>query len=122
MTIANALSALRIVLAPVLLALAWDGALHAFTACLAVALATDVADGIVARALRQTSAVGAQLDSCGDLLLYVCVPIAAVLLRPALVRTEVVWFAAAVASAFVPVAVGLARFRRPTSYHTHATK
>jgi CDP-diacylglycerol--glycerol-3-phosphate 3-phosphatidyltransferase len=122
MTIANALSLLRIFLAPVMLGLAWLGARDAFVACLALALATDIADGKVARARGQTSTRGAQLDSWGDLGLYVVVPIAAVWLRPELVSSERAWFATAVASAFVPVAVGLVRFGRPTSYHTRATK
>jgi len=122
MTIANGLSVLRIALAPVLVALAWAGALHAFIAGLALALVTDIADGKIARALGQTSLRGAQLDSWGDLLLYVAVPIAAVWLRPELVRSERAWFAVAVAAAFVPVGVGLVRFQRPTSYHTRATK
>jgi CDP-diacylglycerol--glycerol-3-phosphate 3-phosphatidyltransferase len=122
MTIANALSLLRIALAPIMLGLAWEDALTAFVACLALALATDIADGKIARALGQTSARGAQLDSWGDLGLYVVVPIAAVWLRPELVRSERAWFVLAVASAFVPVAVGLVRFVRPTSYHTRATK
>jgi len=122
MTIADGLSLLRIALAPVLLALAWSGASHAFTACLALALVTDIADGKIARALGQTSTRGAQLDSAGDLLLYLCVPLAAVWLRPALVRSELVWFGIVLGSAFVPVGVGVARFGRPTSYHTRATK
>jgi cardiolipin synthase len=122
MTIPNGLSLLRILLAPVMLVLAHQGALDAFVACLALALATDIADGKIARALGQTSARGAQLDSWGDLGLYVVVPIAAVWLRPGFVRTECAWFATALASAFVPIAVGLVRFGRPTSYHTRATK
>jgi CDP-diacylglycerol--glycerol-3-phosphate 3-phosphatidyltransferase len=121
-TIPDALSLLRILLAPVMLVLAWLGVLDAFVACLALALATDIADGMIARALGQTSARGAQLDSWGDLGLYVVVPVAAVWLRPELVRSEWAWFATAVASAFVPIAFGLVRFGRPTSYHTRATK
>src|SRR6266436_1619504 len=67
MTIANGLSVLRIGLAPVLLVLASGGAAHAFTACLALALFTDIADGKIARWLAQTSPLGARLDSRGDL-------------------------------------------------------
>ena len=122
MTIANALSVLRIGLAPVLLALAWHGAAHAFTACLALALLTDIADGKIARWLAQTSLLGARLDSWGDLLLYLCLPLCGVLLRPDFVRAEVVWFGIAVVSSLVPVAFGLARFGRVTSYHTRAAK
>ncbi len=122
MTIANWLSMLRIALAPVLLLLASRGSARAFTACLAVALATDIADGKIARRLGQTSLLGARLDSWGDLLLFLSLPICGVLLRPEFVRAEAAWFAIAVASAFVPVAAGLCRFGRLTSYHTRGAK
>jgi CDP-diacylglycerol--glycerol-3-phosphate 3-phosphatidyltransferase len=119
---ANGLSLLRIGLAPVLLELAWHGASHAFVVCLALALLTDIADGKIARWLGQTSLLGARLDSWGDLLLYLCVPICGALLRPDFVRAEAVWFTVAVASSLLPVAVGFARFRRLTSYHTRGAK
>jgi CDP-diacylglycerol--glycerol-3-phosphate 3-phosphatidyltransferase len=122
MTIANTLSVLRIGLAPVLLALAWHGAAHAFTPCLTLALLTDIADGKVARWLGQTSLLGARLDSWADLSLYLCLPLCGVLLRPEFVRTEAIWFAIAVGSSLVPVGVGLVRFGRLTSYHTRAVK
>jgi len=44
----NALSALRLALAPVLLALAWSGAPRAFVCRLALSLMTDIADGRIA--------------------------------------------------------------------------
>src|SRR6266446_6924185 len=106
MTIANRLSMLRIALAPVLLLLASRGSARAFTACLAVALATDIADGKIARRLGQTSLLGARLDSWGDLLLFLSLPVCGVLLRPEFVR----------------VAAGLCRFGRLTSYHTRGAK
>ena len=122
MTIANGLSVLRIGLAPVLLVLASQGAAHAFTACLALALLTDIADGKIARWLGQASPLGARLDTWGDLLLYLSLPVCGVLLLPDFVRTEATWFAVAVTSAFVPVALGLIRFGRLTSYHTRGAK
>ena len=121
-SVPNALSALRIALAPVLLGLAWMNASRAFVVTLAVALLSDVVDGRLARRLGQTSDLGARLDSTGDLLLYLVVPICGVWLRPDVVRAERAWFLAAVASAMVPVAVGLAKFGRPTSYHTRGAK
>ncbi len=122
MTIANWLSILRIGLAPVLLVLALQGAAHAFTACLALALLTDIVDGKIARWLGQTSLLGARLDSWGDLLLYLSLPVCGVLLRPDFVRAEAIWFTIAVSSALVPVVFGLVRFGRVTSYHTRGAK
>jgi cardiolipin synthase (CMP-forming) len=76
MNVPNALTAVRIVLAPVFL---WrylsgdeDGALVVF----AVAAATDALDGLAARLLRQQTRVGAFLDAAADKLLMACALIA----------------------------------------------
>jgi len=116
----NLLSGARIVLAPVLLLLAWWGAGRAFLACLCVSLLTDIVDGKLARRFGQTSELGARLDSWGDFATYMSVPFCAVWLRPDFVRAEWPFFAAVVASYTVPVAVGFLKYRRLTSYHTRA--
>ena len=73
----NALSALRLALAPVLLALAWSGAPRAFVGCLALSLMTDIADGRIARRTGQASKRGAVLDSWADLATYASLPLSA---------------------------------------------
>src|SRR5690554_5594445 len=69
-TVPNLLSSLRIVLVPLLLALAWQQMQIAFLAVLAVSLLSDALDGYFARLLHQESDLGAKLDSWGDLLTY----------------------------------------------------
>jgi len=120
--IPNLLSGLRIALTPVLLALGWSGAARAFVIVLAIALVTDIVDGRLARMLGETSEVGARLDSAGDLLLFLVVPVCGVWLRPEFVRAELGWFLVAVGAATIPVVVGFCKFGRPTSYHTHGAK
>jgi cardiolipin synthase len=75
-TLANGLTALRLLLAPVFLVLYVEGdrlrALAAFTA----AAATDVLDGLVARALHQQTRLGAILDPVADKLLAACALVA----------------------------------------------
>jgi phosphatidylglycerophosphate synthase len=122
MNAADLLSALRLALAPVLLALAWTGRGEAFVACLAVSLATDVADGQIARRLGSASLRGAVLDSRADLATYMSLPLAAWWLRPEFVGAECVWLAVAVASYIVPVAIGYAKYGRLTSYHTRLAR
>ena len=122
MNVADLLSALRLGLAPVLLALAWTGCGEAFVACLAVSLATDIADGQIARRLGRASLRGAVLDSRADLATYMSLPLAAWWLRPDFVRAERMWLAVAVASYVVPVAIGYAKFGRLTSYHTRLAR
>jgi cardiolipin synthase len=90
LNVPNALTATRIVLAPVFLWLYLegneDGALIAF----AVAAATDALDGLAARLLAQQTRVGAFLDAAADKLLMACALIALA------VKGQVPWWLAAV--------------------------
>ena len=76
LNVPNALTAVRIVLAPVFLWLYLggdeDGALIVF----AVAAATDALDGLAARLLRQQTRVGAFLDAGADKLVMACALVA----------------------------------------------
>jgi phosphatidylglycerophosphate synthase len=121
-TLPNLLSALRLVLAPVLLALAWSGQPGPFLAVLAVALLSDCCDGWLARRLGQTTLVGTRLDSWGDLATWTIVPVCAWWLWPDLVRREALFVAAAAAAFALPIAAGWLRFGRLTSYHTWGAK
>lgn len=76
LTLANALTALRIVLAPVFLVLYARGEHLLAVAVFGAAAATDVLDGLVARALHQSSRLGAFLDPIADKLLAACALIA----------------------------------------------
>lgn len=71
-TLANGLTALRIVLAPVFLALYVGGDRMRALAAFAAAAATDVLDGLVARVLRQRTRLGAFLDPIADKFLAAC--------------------------------------------------
>jgi len=118
----NWLSTLRILAVPVLGGLAWAGATSTYLIGLALSLATDVADGALARRLGCQSERGAQLDSRADLLLYATLPVFAWWLWPDLLRREAATLGVAVAAFGVPIAVGWLRFGRLTSYHTWAAK
>jgi cardiolipin synthase len=76
LNLANALTALRIVLAPVFLVLYVEGARMRALAAFAAAAATDVLDGLVARALHQHTRLGAFLDPAADKLLAACALVA----------------------------------------------
>lgn len=116
------LSGLRLVLVPVLLGLAWLGAHEVFVAVLAVALATDVLDGFLARWLDVCTEEGAQLDSRADLATWLAIPLCAWWLRPELVAAEAMWIGAGLISALGTTVYGFVRFRRLTSYHTWGAK
>ncbi len=74
--LANGLTALRSLLAPVFLLLYVGGDRLRALAAFAAAAATDVLDGLVARALRQHTRLGAFLDPIADKLLAACALVA----------------------------------------------
>jgi CDP-diacylglycerol--glycerol-3-phosphate 3-phosphatidyltransferase len=122
LTVPNALSALRLVLAPVLLWLAWSGRPTAFLVTLSASLLSDLVDGWFARRFGQATQLGTLLDSWGDLVTYTSVPLCAWWLWPELIRQEA-QYAAAIVSAYVfPILLGYLKYGRLTAYHTHGAK
>ena len=75
-TLPNLFSEFRIVAAPFLLLLAWHNLSYWFLALLFLALLSDAIDGYLARRLHETSELGTQLDSFGDLMVFLVVPLA----------------------------------------------
>jgi phosphatidylglycerophosphate synthase len=121
-TIPNALSGLRLVLAPVLLWLAWTGRPTAFLVTLSVSLLSDLSDGWFARRFDQATHLGTLLDSYGDLATYTTVPLCAWWLWPDLIRREGVFAAAIVAAYLFPILLGYLKYGRLTAYHTYGAK
>ncbi len=76
LNLANGLTALRVVLAPVFLVLYVEGDRLRALAAFAAAAATDVLDGLVARVLGQQTRLGAFLDPIADKLLAACALVA----------------------------------------------
>jgi CDP-diacylglycerol--glycerol-3-phosphate 3-phosphatidyltransferase len=118
----NALSSLRIALVPVLLWLAWTGHPTAFLATFAFSLSTDLFDGFLARRFRPGSELGAKLDSWGDLATYAAFPLCAWWAFRDRVTAQLPFVIAALVGFVAPTLIGLAKFRRITSYHTRLAK
>jgi CDP-diacylglycerol--glycerol-3-phosphate 3-phosphatidyltransferase len=118
----NALSALRMALVPTLFFVAFLGEAGLFLALVTCALATDVLDGWLARALHQESAAGSLLDSRADLALWLSLPLCTWWLRPDFVRGEAHLVVLLLVAFALPVAFGWAKFRALTSYHTWGAK
>lgn len=117
-TVPNILSGSRILAAPLLLWLAWNGEANWFLGLLIYSLLTDILDGKLARWLNQCSDFGTRLDSWADCLTYFSVPFCAWWLRPDFVRSEWICFAVIVTAYVLPVLAGFAKFGRLPSYHT----
>jgi CDP-diacylglycerol--glycerol-3-phosphate 3-phosphatidyltransferase len=102
--------------------IAWNGHLKIYVLCLCFSLVTDVLDGFLARWLKQTTEFGAKLDSRADFATVLSLPICVWWLRPDVVRDEAPYVCVALAGYLVPVAAGLLKYKRLTSYHTWAGK
>ena len=121
-TLPNALSATRIVLMPVLLALAYRGQEGYYLVLLAFSLVTDALDGFFARLLHQTSELGVKLDSWGDLLTYFTMVAGLFLLWPELFFGEIWFLAMGVGFYCLPIIASLFKFGALPRYHTWAAK
>ncbi len=122
LTLPNMLTASRIVCVPFLMLIARRGNHLAFIVLLAAALSTDALDGWMARKLNQAGPAGARLDSWADFCMYMSLPLCAWWLWPDIVRKELVFIIAVVASYIVPVTYGSLKYGRMTSYHTRLAK
>jgi CDP-diacylglycerol--glycerol-3-phosphate 3-phosphatidyltransferase len=120
--IANILSGSRLIIAPLLLYLAWSSRPGLFIFFVVVALGTDFLDGYFARKNRQVSELGARLDSVGDLAIYMAAPLAVWRLWPEIIIREAAYVGTAVTFFLIPLILGFVKFGRLTSYHTWGAK
>ena len=118
----NLLSGFRIIAAPALLYLAWTDHPGLFLALLALTLFSDAIDGFVARRLHATSEFGTRLDSWGDLVIYLVIPLCAWWLWPDIIMREAAFVLLVLVAFGLPPVVGLLKFRQLTSYHTWFAK
>ena len=118
----NIVSMIRILMAPVLLWLAYHQYANSFLILVVFTLFTDVLDGFLARTLNMITELGSHLDSWGDFVIYTTLAIAAWWLWPDILRQEAIAVLAIIISFTLPVIVGLLKFRTLTSYHTWSVK
>lgn len=118
----NFVSFIRILLAPVMLLLAFKQEPVWFIVLLLVSEFTDVLDGFLARHLNQITDLGSHLDSWGDFFIYTTLAISAWVLWPEIVINEMVYVLIIIGSFTLPVVVGILKLRTITSYHTWSVK
>ena len=118
----NAVSLVRLLLAPVLVILAIEQQPIWFIITVLFSGFTDVLDGFLARILNQITRLGSHLDSWGDFAIYSCMAIGAWLLWPEIVVRERIWIILIITSFTLPVLLGLIKFHALTSYHTWSVK
>ena len=120
--IPNLLSLFRIIATPFLLLSGWMEMPTLFYIIFIAMLLSDALDGFIARALHQTSSLGARLDTYGDILTYLATLGAAWLLWPALIQQELHYIIAAAVLYAIPALFSLIKFSKLASYHTWITK
>jgi CDP-diacylglycerol--glycerol-3-phosphate 3-phosphatidyltransferase len=118
----NALSASRIVAAPIMVVLAFTGQQAYFTWLLVPALLTDMADGIVARVFRLESKRGALLDSVGDLLLLIASCVGIWAFHREVMHEHVAAVSVGLGAWALEAIVSLVRYGRLSSFHTYVSK
>lgn len=121
-TIPNLLTALRLLLLPVL----WGLALLKWPVPLAIGMIisflTDTLDGFVARRFNVISAFGSKFDSLADNLLIPSTVIWLVILRPEVLTDHPILCAVAVATYGSSLLVGWIKFRRFANLHLYSKK
>lgn len=120
--IPNLLSGFRLIAAPLLFIIAWQGRPNVFLAILAVSLLSDAIDGFMARRLKVTSKTGAKLDSWGDIVTYFTVVLCAWRLWPDTLQRESFYVVMGIVFYILPGLAGTIKFKRLPSYHTWAAK
>lgn len=120
--IPNLISACRLATAPVILVLAWYGYPRTVLGVLIASFASDVLDGYLARHYGQASELGARLDSLGDFVIYITIPVAWWQLWPDIARHEAPYIMAVIASVVIPPLIALYKFHAFVSYHTWTAK
>ena len=121
-SIPNLLSMARLVLVPVLIALAVAAKAQVFLMVLAVSLLSDAFDGYLARKLNQATELGAKLDSWGDVLTYGAMIFGLYWVWPQIFAEQLWFLVAATLSFVVPVVYAFRKFGEYPSYHTLGAK
>ncbi len=118
----NVLTFLRLLSIPVLWALALARLTLPLAVGLALAFATDLIDGPLARRMGRTTELGSRTDSLADHLLTASTVAWLLLLRPAFFRQYAPWLLGWCVLAGVVVVVAWIRFRRFVDLHLYSAK
>ena len=121
-TLPNLLSLLRIALAPLMLIAALGGERWIFLALLCSSWISDWLDGLIARRLNMVSRMGSRLDSLGDFVVYVTLPVGLYLLWPEVIRQELVYIIVGFSAYIAAHLFALIKFRQLAGYHMWSAK
>jgi len=118
----NLISGARLVAGPVLVVLAMAHAETGFCWLLVAALISDIADGLIARALALQSQLGAMLDSAADVTTLASAAYGIHVFHPAVLREHGIGCALVLGGWALVCVIALLRYARLSSFHTYASK
>jgi cardiolipin synthase (CMP-forming) len=121
-TVPNQLTAARLVLLPILWALAFLGMSVLVGIGLIFSFVTDVLDGYLARRLGQVSDFGSKFDSLVDNLLIPSALVWVWLLRPEVYRDHILMVLMAIVLYFSSLLIGIVKFRRFANLHLQSKR
>ncbi|MBK8901418.1 MAG: CDP-alcohol phosphatidyltransferase family protein [Anaerolineaceae bacterium] len=118
-----AVTAIRVLLAPLLVYWAWNGRTGPlFALCFFIGAGTDFLDGIVARRLGVATATVRRADSAADIVFYLAGFLSVWLAYPDVVRAHWLGLSLVVGLELIRTTVDLVKFRREASYHMLSAK
>lgn len=118
----NAITAYRIVAAPILIFLAIMGYIDVFKWLLPVSFFTDLIDGFLARKFKVTSIFGSKLDSIGDDLSFVAAVVGAFIFKLDFISDNLVIVSTLLGLYLLQTIIALTKYGRITSLHTYMAK
>ena len=118
----NAITAYRVISAPVLIVLALTGNLAIFKWLLPISFFTDSVDGILARKLHVTSAFGSKLDSIGDDLSFLAALIGIFAFKLDFILANLVMIGPLLGLYLFQTVYALFKYSKITSFHTYLAK
>lgn len=121
-TIPNILSIYRLCAAPVAIWAAVAGHRDLFAILVVVSLATDLVDGIIARAFNQSSRLGPVLDSRADDATMLAILTGVFAFEWGNIQADLPWVLAGLAAYAGSILVPLARFRKLAAFHLYLSK
>lgn len=122
MTFPDMITGLRLVIAPVLVYLAYRGNAGVFVGVLIFSMLTDAFDGYFARRMHSSTPTGSVLDSRADLATYTAILVGGYLLWPELILRQRFYFGIVLGGYMISAVAGLMKFRRFPSFHTWSAK
>ena len=120
--IVNAVTAYRLIMAPVLVMLVVNNHFNLFRWLLVLSFLTDAVDGFFSRKYHVDSSAGARLDSLADDLTIAAALTGAVQFYPVFMREQLIWIAVLGGMFLLQAILALIRYRKMTSFHTRMAK